>query len=94
MPERSIFGRLCALSWLMSALLVAQAHAASISDAPTITPSRLPHIGTVDERFQSYNIEMVEITGGRFWRPYRSQPDVPSAPSADTSRDKDANLFQ
>jgi hypothetical protein len=26
--------------------------------------------GTVNARFQSYNIEMVEITGGRFWKPY------------------------
>ncbi len=32
--------------------------------------SSLPAVGTVDERFLSYNIEMVEITGGRFWRPY------------------------
>src|ERR1700712_4541970 len=94
MPERSLAGRLCALIWLTPALLVAQAHAAPIPDAPTITPSRLPRIGTVDERFQSYNIEMVEITGGRFWRPYRSQPDAPSASSADASRDKDSNLFQ
>ncbi len=30
----------------------------------------MPRIGTVDERFQSYNIEMVEVTGGRFWKPY------------------------
>jgi len=30
----------------------------------------MAHIGTVDERFQSYNIEMVEVTGGRFWKPY------------------------
>jgi heparanase len=94
MPERSLAGRLCALSWLMSALLVAQAHAAPIPDAPTITPSSLPRIGTVDERFQSYNIEMVEITGGRFWRPYRSQPDTASVPSGDTPREKDSNLFQ
>ncbi len=91
-----MLGGLCTLIWLTLALLVAQAHAASIPDAPTITPSHLPRIGAVDERFQSYNIEMVEITGGRFWRPYRSQPAVPSAPSAlaDTSRDKDSNLFQ
>ena len=27
-------------------------------------------IAQVDERFQSYNIEMVEVTGGRFWAPY------------------------
>jgi heparanase 1 len=26
-------------------------------------------LATVDERYQSYNIEMVEVTGGRFWRP-------------------------
>jgi hypothetical protein len=30
-------------------------------------------IGAVDERFQSYNIEMVEVTGGAFWKPYRSK---------------------
>ena len=31
----------------------------------------MPLVGTVDERFQSYNIEMVEVIGGRFWKPYR-----------------------
>ena len=31
-----------------------------------IAPSAMPRIGTVDERFQSYNIEMVEVTGGHF----------------------------
>lgn len=30
----------------------------------------LPAIATVDERYQSYNVEMVEVTGGRFWAPY------------------------
>ena len=34
-------------------------------------PSTLPMIGSVSPRFQSYNIEMVEVTGGRFWRDYR-----------------------
>ena len=28
------------------------------------------HLGDVDERFQSFNVEMVEVTGGRFWAPY------------------------
>jgi heparanase len=32
--------------------------------------STLTKLGTVDERFQAYNIEMVEVTGGRFWAPY------------------------
>lgn len=30
----------------------------------------LEQIGTVDERYQGYNVEMVEVTGGRFWAPY------------------------
>ena len=32
----------------------------------------MARIGTVDERFQSYNVEMVEVTGGAFWKPYGS----------------------
>jgi hypothetical protein len=35
-----------------------------------LTPSAWPVLGTVDLRFQSYNVEMVEVTGGRFWAPY------------------------
>jgi heparanase len=30
-------------------------------------------IGAVEERYQSYNVEMLEVTGGRFWRPYGPQ---------------------
>jgi hypothetical protein len=36
----------------------------------SVTPGAMARIGTIDERFQSYNIEMVEVTGGRFWKPY------------------------
>ncbi|WP_065750901.1 hypothetical protein [Bradyrhizobium paxllaeri] len=44
------------------------------AQAPTLSvdPSRLPRLGTVDARFQSYNVEMVEVTGGRFWKPYKA----------------------
>ena len=35
-----------------------------------LTPAAMPRVGTVDERYQSYNVEMLEVTGGRFWRPY------------------------
>lgn len=54
------------------ALATALACSAAFADGPAIDPSHLPRIGTVDERFQSYNIEMVEITGGQFWRAYDS----------------------
>ena len=43
---------------------------------PGLNPSAMPRIGSVDERFQSYNIEMVEVTGGRFWKPYDAQVDA------------------
>ena len=43
--------------------------AAYAGDVP-IAPANLKAIGTIDARFQSYNIEMVEVTGGRFWKPY------------------------
>lgn len=45
---------------------------ASAGRAPAVGLSALPAIGTVDARFLSYNVEMVELTGGRFWRPYGS----------------------
>jgi hypothetical protein len=30
----------------------------------------------VDERYPSYNVEMVEVTGGRFWKPYGKAVDA------------------
>lgn len=38
----------------------------------SLDPAKMPPIDTVDERFQSYNIEMVEVIGGNFWKPYGS----------------------
>lgn len=39
--------------------------------AALVNPASLPAAGEVDKRFQSYNIEMLEVTGGRFWKPYK-----------------------
>ena len=82
---------------LTSALLVAPAYARAAS-AHTIAPTSMPRVGTVDQRFQSYNIEMVEITGGRFWKPYRSEPGAQPAQTprsgSDTPPGIDSNLFQ
>jgi heparanase len=54
-------------------------------DAASMRP-----IGTVDERFQSYNIEMVEVIGGRFWKPYRDIDALLKAQSSATQSNKDA----
>ena len=47
----------------------------------SLDAAKLPRIGTVDERFGSYNIEMAEVTGGNFWKPYHSQSSVPAQPT-------------
>jgi hypothetical protein len=52
---------------------------AGAAQAQPIDPAALPHVATVDERFQSYNVEMVEVTGGRFWKPYRLGPPKDAA---------------
>lgn len=52
-------------------------------------PSTMPKVGSVDPRFQSYNVEMVEVIGGRFWKPYGStrpaEKPVGSTPGLDPS---------
>ncbi len=37
----------------------------------TINLKTVKFIGTVDERYQSFNVEMCEVIGGDFWIPYR-----------------------
>ena len=46
----------------------------------TLVPAELPAIATIDQRFQSFNIEMVAVTGGPFWKPYSGRDE--SSPSA------------
>lgn len=48
---------------------------ASPESASGLSLSSLQRLGTVDERYQGYNIEMVEVTGGRFWAPYGGPAD-------------------
>lgn len=70
-------------------LLLAAPFAAPAQAKPPVklNPSAMSKRGAVDPRFLSYNIEMVEVTGGRFWKPYRSAsatpPPQPGAPAPD-----------
>src|SRR5216683_977244 len=57
---------------LIPTLLIALVCPGAFAEELSITPASMPRIGTVDERFQSYNVEMIEVTGGRFWKPYGS----------------------
>src|SRR5712664_192504 len=60
------------LAWLIPTLLIALVCPGVFAEELSITPASMPRIGTVDGRFQSYNVEMIEVTGGRFWKPYGS----------------------
>jgi hypothetical protein len=55
---------------LISAFLIAPDCHWALAHELSVTPASMARMGTVDERFQSYNVEMVEVTGGRFWKPY------------------------
>jgi len=73
--------------------------AAQQDATPTLHPATMQKLGTVDRRFVSYNVEMVEVTGGRFWKPYHSSATDSEAkprPPADGSQPVgiDLNLFQ
>lgn len=74
--------------------------AAQDKSAANLAPSKMPRVATVDPRFVSYNVEMVEVTGGRFWKPYKSASEAPAAPNPPTSSGAsqqvgiNPNLFQ
>jgi heparanase len=59
-----------------------------------LAPQAMPVLGTVDERYQSYNIEMLEITGGRFWAPYQSQTSAPADTTQTAPGGMPASLYR
>ena len=70
-----------------------------MAQVASLDPAKMPTIGTVDERFQSYNIEMVEVIGGRFWKPYantknESKPQEPAPQAGFTPAGIDPNLYR
>jgi len=63
----------------------------------TVAPREMQRIGSVDERFQAYNIEMIEVTGGRFWKPYASlgaPAHSPAKAQGATPAGMDPNLYE
>jgi heparanase len=69
------------------------------AQAVSLDPAKMLRIGAVDERFTSYNIEMAEVTGGNFWKPYgnkgpKAAPGKKPVQSASNPADMDPNLYQ
>src|SRR5688572_5136671 len=67
-----------------------------------IRPAGLARIGNVDPRYQSYNVEMLEVTGGKFWAPYGPRIDAilngtagpAPASTGDTPAGMDPRLYE
>lgn len=66
--------------WLAASLPAVMALTACIEIKQTsvldLKPNGLKVVNEVDPRYQSYNIEMVEVVGGKFWRPYSTMNEV------------------
>lgn len=65
----------------------------------TVAPGKMAKVGTIDERFQSYNIEAVQVTGGRFWKPFakaaESKPvDEKPKPASAAQVGMDPSLYE
>jgi hypothetical protein len=78
---------------VIAAIVILSTYSSSAGAASTtpLAPATMARIGTVDERFQSFNIEMIEVTGGRFWKPYKNidSKAVPASSSATAPYDND-----
>ena len=59
-----------------------------------LNPSNLPRLGAVDERYQSFNVEMIEVTGGRFWKPYKDIAPPSSKNTGATPAGMDPGLYE
>ncbi|TAM66374.1 MAG: hypothetical protein EPN51_16510 [Mycobacterium sp.] len=61
----------------------------------SVDPATLARSGTVDERYQSYNVEMLEVTGGYFWKPYgAATAPVSPPPSNSVPAGMDPNIYR
>jgi heparanase len=92
--------RLTSIRPVRSMALIAFAFtgACAVGQSVQVDPSKMQRIGTVDERFQSYNVEMLEVTGGKFWKPYSSLEEQaaaqPASSGGSTPSGMDPNLYE
>jgi heparanase 1 len=67
-----------------------------------ISPRDMPRVATIDDRYQSYNVEMAEVIGGNFWKPYDAQSvarlealsKVPPRQGSAIAVGQDSTMFQ
>lgn len=64
----------------------------SATSSPHLLETTGQVVATTDERFVSYNVEMVEVTGGEFWKPYDAGSGKVIRPPIDLSSARLRNL--
>src|SRR5437763_9999473 len=58
----------------LAAFVTGLSYASSaIAKALPVSLATMPRVATIDQRYQSYNVEMAEVIGGNFWKPYGLQ---------------------
>jgi hypothetical protein len=58
-------------TWMMfAAICISCTAGPSLAQPISLAPAAMPALGTVDVRYQSFNVEMAEVVGGNFWKPY------------------------
>lgn len=66
--------------------------AVNTSEADVVLATSGEEVAELDPRYQSYNIEMVEVTGGEFWTPYDAGPGKVTRPPIDLGSERLRNL--
>ncbi|MBW4026908.1 MAG: hypothetical protein HIU93_05855 [Acidobacteria bacterium] len=77
--------------------VIAAAPVAVDAQSADLNPAKMPRLGSVSERYQSFNVEMLEVTGGQFWVPYNQASEHPPASVAsnqNTPAGMDPSLYR
>jgi heparanase len=71
-----------ALRFALAGVAATVISAAASTTGTMHPPDKMPRIAIIDERYQSYNVEMAELTGGAFWKPYEQLAADSASPRA------------
>lgn len=68
---------------MLIGLAMSAASAVSAAGQVSLDLKGMRRVATIDERYQSYNVEMAEVIGGDFWKPY--DPNAKPVPPPKTA---------
>ena len=67
----------------------------SVAQSLSLSPAAMPAVGMVDDRYQSFNVEMMRVVGADYGKPYdKKSPANPGSNSARTTPDSDGTAQQ